>query len=76
MGMYECSSCPVQERVSDSLGLEAQVIISHPVWVLGTKLGTSPRTAHLPISQTTFLALYSFLSPVYFTVLITITFIL
>lgn len=31
----------VQKRVLDLMELEFQVILSHSVWVLGTKLGSS-----------------------------------
>lgn len=34
-----------QKRVSDFLGLELQVIVSHLAWVLGTELESSGRTA-------------------------------
>lgn len=35
----------VQKRVLDLMELEFQVILSHSVWVLGTKLGSSVRAA-------------------------------
>lgn len=34
-----------QKRPSDPLELELQVAVSHLVWVLGTKLGSSVRAA-------------------------------
>ena len=34
-----------RKNVSDRLELEVQMVVSHPTWVLGTKPGSSGRTA-------------------------------
>lgn len=40
-----CILCPQRaDRASDPLGLELQVCVSHPVWVLGIEPGSSRRT--------------------------------
>lgn len=41
--MYVCSAYGGQKRELDPLELELYMVISQPVWVLGTKLGTSVR---------------------------------
>lgn len=38
-------ACVGQNRVSDLMELELQTVVSHSVWVLGSKLGFSGRTA-------------------------------
>lgn len=39
----ECSSCRSHKRASDALGLELQVVVRNPTWVL--------RTERLPIAR-------------------------
>jgi hypothetical protein len=38
-------TCGDQKRVLDLLELELQVVMNHPIWVLGTKLGSPGRAA-------------------------------
>ena len=39
---YMCGiACGIQKRVSDSLKLELQAVVNHPMWVLGLELGSS-----------------------------------
>lgn len=39
----ECSAHGEQKRTFDPVELELQVVVSHPMWVLGTRLGSSSR---------------------------------
>ena len=41
-----CSGHRSQKKISEPLELELQVVVSHPVWVLGTKLGSSARATN------------------------------
>lgn len=34
-----------QRKIMDSLDLQSQVVMNHPLWVLGTKLRSSVRAA-------------------------------
>lgn len=35
-----------QRRISDSLDLELQVVVSHPLWALGSKPGSSVKAVN------------------------------
>lgn len=52
--MPVCGVCWVQERASDSLNLELQAVVSFPMWVLETELGSragAASTQSHPISS-------------------------
>lgn len=40
-----CGEARPQRKIMDSLDLQSQVVMNHPLWVLGTKLRSSARTA-------------------------------
>ena len=43
--IHKCSAQGDQKRASDPLELELEVVVSPLMWVLGTELGSSARTA-------------------------------
>lgn len=43
VNMCACVSVPVESGPRD---LEWEVVLSHPAWMLGTKAGCAPGTAH------------------------------
>ena len=43
--LHECSPKVVIKQYQIPLELELEAFVSHPVWVLGTKLRSSPRIA-------------------------------
>lgn len=43
--IHKCSAQGDHQRVSDPLELELEVVVSPLMWVLGTELGSSARTA-------------------------------
>lgn len=42
-GYVNAGNCSSQKRVSDPLGWKLQLVVSHLIWVLETKLRSSPR---------------------------------
>ena len=45
MSVHYVCACRGWKRASDPLELELYMVLSHHVWVMGTKLGSSAKTA-------------------------------